>query len=105
MHHVTMLPRYTRRAFCSFALGTCAALLLPCSCMASIAQGIGKRPHFVLALDIKGFIKIPLRNRCGKNNALAQRLENQHGYQKMHHQGRQHQGDNCGYGTGVQIGG
>ena len=42
MHHVTMLPRYTRRAFCSFALGTCAALLLPCSCMASIAQGIGK---------------------------------------------------------------
>jgi len=70
-----------------------------------VAQGIGKRPHFVLALDIKGFIKIPLRNRCGKNNALAQRLENQHGYQKMHHQGRQHQGDNCGYGTGVQIGG
>ena len=42
MHHATMLPRYTRRAFCSLALGTCAALLLPCSCMASIAQGIGK---------------------------------------------------------------
>ena len=42
MHHATMLPRYTRRAFCSMALGTCAALLLPCSCMASIAQGVGK---------------------------------------------------------------
>ena len=42
MHHATMLPRHTRRAFCFLALGTCAALLLPCSCMASIAQGIGK---------------------------------------------------------------
>ena len=34
--------RFTRREFCSFALGACAALLLPCPCMASIAQGIGK---------------------------------------------------------------
>ena len=32
----------TRRTFCSLALGTCAALLLPCSALASIAQGIGK---------------------------------------------------------------
>ena len=32
----------TRRTFCSLALGTCAALLLPCPAFASIAQGIGK---------------------------------------------------------------
>ena len=32
----------TRRTFCSVALTTCAALLLPCSALASIAQGIGK---------------------------------------------------------------
>ena len=39
MHHTAP---YTRRAFCSIALGTCAALLLPCPAFASIAQGVGK---------------------------------------------------------------
>lgn len=34
--------KITRRAFCAAALGACAALLSPCPCMASIAQGIGK---------------------------------------------------------------
>lgn len=34
--------KISRRAFCSVALGACAALLLPCSCLASIAQGIGR---------------------------------------------------------------
>lgn len=32
----------SRRAFCSMTIGACAALLLPCPCLASIAQGIGK---------------------------------------------------------------
>ncbi len=39
MHHTAP---YTRRTFCSMALGTCAALLLPCPAFASIAQGVGK---------------------------------------------------------------
>lgn len=39
MHHAA---HFTRRKFCSLALGTCAALLLPCPCMASIAQGVVK---------------------------------------------------------------
>ena len=39
MHHKAP---YSRRTFCSMALGTCAALLLPCPAFASIAQGVGK---------------------------------------------------------------